>query len=155
MAKVATYQHPELGQALRFLRARRGLSQAKLAEQVSARGGRLTSVWLSRIESAADRAGASGPYPSVPLLDRILGVLGSDRAELEALLRERPWMRVAEGGEWAEAPPAAPPVPPYLGEEAGELGALYALLRRDDQLALLADARARARRAAHADGNRE
>jgi transcriptional regulator with XRE-family HTH domain len=105
VAKVDTYQHPELGQALRFLRARSGLSQARVADQVSARGGRLTAVWLSRIESAADRGG--GPYPSVALLDRILTVLGSDRAELERLLRERPWGRVGEGAEWEEAAPAA------------------------------------------------
>ena len=101
MAKVDTYQHPELGQALRFLRARSGLSQARVAEAVSARGGRMTPVWLSRIESAADRGG--GPYPSVALLDRVLAVLGSSRAELERLLRERPWARVGEGAEWAEA----------------------------------------------------
>ena len=103
MAKVDTYQHPELGQALRFLRARSGLSQARVAEAVSARGGRMTPVWLSRIESAADRGG--GPYPSVALLDRILAVLGSSRAELERLLRERPWARVGEGAEWDEAAP--------------------------------------------------
>ena len=101
MAKVDTYQHPELGQALRFLRARSGLSQARVADQVAARGGRLTAVWLSRIESAADRGG--GPYPSVALLDRILTVLGSDRAELERLLRERPWGRVGEGASRAGA----------------------------------------------------
>ena len=111
MAKVDTYQHPELGQALRFLRARSGLSQARVADQVSARGGRLTAVWLSRIESAPDRGG--GPYPSVALLDRILTVLGSDRAELERLLRERPWGRVGEGAEWEEgAARAAAPHPP-------------------------------------------
>ena len=100
MAKVDTYQHPELGQALRFLRARSGLSQARVAEAVSARGGRMTPVWLSRIESAPDRGG--GPYPSVTLLDRILAVLGSSRAELEYLLRECPWGRVGEGAEWGD-----------------------------------------------------
>jgi transcriptional regulator with XRE-family HTH domain len=135
MAKVATYQHPELGNALRYLRARRGLSQAGVAAEVSGRGGRLTSVWLSRIESGADRAG--GPYPSMPLLGRILATLGSDQAELESLLRERPWTGVGEGDEWAE---------PDVAAEAAELGALYAGLRREDQLAVLGAARARARR---------
>ena len=138
MAKVDTYQHPELGQALRFLRARSGLSQARVAEQVTARGGRVTPVWLSRIESAADRGG--GPYPSVVLLDRILTVLGSDRAELERLLGERPWSPVAEGAEWEE-PPAASSPPAPVAAEAAELGALYARMRRADQLALLARAR--------------
>jgi transcriptional regulator with XRE-family HTH domain len=107
VAKVDTYRHPELGQALRFLRARSGLSQARVADAVSARGGRLTAVWLSRIESAADRGG--GPYPSVALLDRILTVLGSDRDALERLLRERPWGRVGEGAEWDEAASAGEP----------------------------------------------
>ena len=138
MAKVDTYRHPELGQALRFLRARSGLSQARVAERVTARGGRVTAVWLSRIESAADRGG--GPYPSVVLLDRILAVLGSDRAELERLLGERPWARVAEGAEWEEAPAAAAPPAP-VAAEAAELGALYARMSRADQLALLARAR--------------
>jgi len=133
MAKVATFQHPELGQALRYLRARRGLSQAAVADQVVAGGGRLTSVWLSRIESAADRAG--GPYPSLPLLERILATHGSDRAELEALLRERPWARVAEGSEWDE------PTPLDVAAEAAELGALYARLPRSEQVALLTRAR--------------
>jgi transcriptional regulator with XRE-family HTH domain len=168
VAKVDTYQHPELGQALRFLRARRGLSQARVADQVSARGGRLTAVWLSRIESAADRGG--GPYPSVALLERILTVLGSDRAELERLLRERPWGRVAEGAEWDDAArvvaspgaggraraiapspaiAAAPPgaaaggtaPSPDIAAEAAELGARYARLPRAAQLELLARAR--------------
>ena len=163
MAKVDTYQHPELGQALRFLRARSGLSQARVADQVSARGGRLTAVWLSRIESAADRGG--GPYPSVALLDRILTVLGSDRAELERLLSERPWGRVGEGAEWEEgaaraaapqlhaaaasppAPAASQPAPPHAADppdiaaEAAELGARYARLPRKAQLELLARAR--------------
>jgi transcriptional regulator with XRE-family HTH domain len=134
MAKVATFQHPELGHALRFLRARRGLSQAAVAEQVVAGGGRLTSVWLSRIESAADRTG--GPFPSFPLLERILAALGSDRAGLDAVLRERPWTRVAEGSEWDEDPP-----PPDIAAEAAELGALYARLPRAEQVALLTRAR--------------
>ena len=141
MAKVDTYQHPELGQALRFLRARSGLSQARVADQVSARGGRLTAVWLSRIESAADRGG--GPYPSVALLDRILTVLDSDRAELERLLSERPWGRVAEGAEWEEAaaPPSVGGGAPDIAAEAAELGARYARLSRAAQLELLARAR--------------
>ena len=135
MAKVATFQHPELGHALRFLRARRGLSQAALADQVVAGGGRLTSVWLSRIESAADRPAADGPFPSFPLLERMLAALGSDRVELEALLRDRPWTRVAEGSEWDE------PTPPDIAAEAAELGALYARLPRAEQVALLTRAR--------------
>ena len=117
MAKVDTYQHPELGQALRFLRARSGLSQARVAEAVTARGGRMTAVWLSRIESAADRGG--GPYPSVVLLDRILAVLGSSRGELERLLGERPWARVGEGAEWEEAAAGRPRRAPAPGVARG------------------------------------
>ena len=154
MAKVDTYRHPELGQALRFVRARSGLSQARVAREVSARGGRLTPVWLSRIESAADRGG--GPYPSLVLLERILVVLGSSRAELERLLAERPWARVGEGAEWEEARAGAPSPaaaererasapaqasPPDIAAEAAELGACYARLPRDAQLALLARVR--------------
>jgi transcriptional regulator with XRE-family HTH domain len=154
MAKVDTYRHPELGQALRFVRARSGLSQARVAREVSARGGRLTPVWLSRVESAADRGG--GPYPSLVLLDRILAVLGSSRAELERLLAERPWARVREGAEWEEARAGAPSPaaaaherasapaqasPPDIVAEAAELGARYARLPRDAQLALLARVR--------------
>ena len=90
-------------------------------------------MWLSRIESAADRS--DGPYPSLPLLERLLSALGSDRAELEALLRERPWTRVAEGAEWDE------PTPPDIAAEAAELGALYARLPRATQVALLVRAR--------------
>ena len=124
---------------MRFLRARSGLSQARVADQVGARGGRLTAVWLSRIESAADRGG--GPYPSVALLDRILVVLGADRAELERLLRERPWGRVGEGPELGqEAAPRATSAPD-IAAEAAELGARYAQLPRTAQLELLARAR--------------
>lgn len=138
MARVDTFQHPELGQALRFLRARSGLSQARLAERVTARGGRVTPVWLSRIESAADRGGSV--YPSVVLLDRILTALGSDRAELERLLGERPWSPIAEGAEWEEGA-AASVAGPDVVAEAAELGARFARLSRAGQLALLARAR--------------
>ena len=160
MAKVDTYQHPELGQALRFLRARSGLSQARVADQVSARGGRLTAVWLSRIESAADRGG--GPYPSVVLLDRILAVLGPTAPSWSGCCASAP------GGAWGRAPSgkrprrrrrsrqrrasqrsrrggaAAPPprgAAPDIAAEAAELGARYARLPRAAQLELLARAR--------------
>jgi len=165
MAKVETYQHPELGDALRYLRARRDLSQARLAERVTASGRRVTSVWLSRIENPDPDAEKPGPYPSVLLLERILAVLGADLDELGRLLADRPWTRVDEGAEWADAgaapafaaasagprsagraavmaEPAAVP-PAGVAAEAAELGAIYAGLSRRDQEALLADARRR------------
>ena len=64
----------------------------------------MTSVWLSRIENL-DVGQPPAPYPSVLLLDRILGALGYNR-DLERVLSERPWTRVAEGSEWAEVRPA-------------------------------------------------
>lgn len=99
---IDRYEHPELSPALRYLRAGAGLSRAQVAARA---GGRLSAVYLAQCE--ADPATASARTPSKAKLDVMLTALGSNRAEFEALLAERPWaVRVADGIEWDARPDA-------------------------------------------------
>ena len=146
------YLHPDLGEALRHLRG--ALRQADVVERMREAGEGISSVWLSQLETGKG-------HPTHPTLDALLRALGSDRAELERLLEERPWV-VREGEEWAAAEepaaraaaPATPPPPrarvaappPHdtfgtIAAEAAELGALYARLRPDQRRAILERAR--------------
>lgn len=99
---IDRYEHPELPAALRWLRTRSGLSRAQVAARAQ---GQLSAVYLAQCE--ADPSTASARTPSKAKLDVMLAALGSNRAEFEALLAERPWgLRVAEGSEWDAQPGA-------------------------------------------------
>ena len=99
---VDRYEHPELPAALRYLRTRAGLSRAQVVARAD---GGLSAVYLAQCE--ADPSTASARTPSKAKLDVMLAALGSNRAEFEALLTERPWApRVAEGSEWEDRPAA-------------------------------------------------
>lgn len=81
---------PHMSQALRHLRTRAGLTQAGVAEQVRAGGGRLSAVYYQQLETGKR-------FPSPPLRATILAALSSDGAELTALLAQRPWEAQAPG----------------------------------------------------------
>ncbi|WP_217924423.1 helix-turn-helix domain-containing protein [Miltoncostaea oceani] len=81
-------QVPNLAHALRYLRGRATLTQARLAERVRESGGSLSTVYYQQIESGLR-------FPSPPMRARLLAVLGSDEAGLTRLLAERPWERTA------------------------------------------------------------
>lgn len=147
-ARPDLYVHPELREALRYLRG--ALRQADVVERMREAGEGISVVWLSQLETGKG-------HPTHATLDALLRALGSDRGQLERLLEERPW-KVAEGDEWAAAaatppPPSerrvAPPPPPHdtfaiIAAEAAELGALYVRLRPDQRRALLERARRQA-----------
>ena len=73
------YRRPELGQALAWLRDR-----ARLTQRAAGQGAGVSRIYLQKLE-AGERS------PSLEKLDPLLGALGSDRDELEALLASRPW----------------------------------------------------------------
>jgi transcriptional regulator with XRE-family HTH domain len=77
------YEHSELGPALEWLRRRVSLTQEEVAERTQSQGTSLSSVYYSQIER--------GKSPSVPMLEGILGAVGSDFDELEGLLAHKPW----------------------------------------------------------------
>ena len=83
-------KHPELHNALRFLREQARLGQAEVAERVRERGTSLSAVYYSQCERGLR-------YPSPPLLDTILDVLGSDQAQLAVMLIAPPWRAQAAG----------------------------------------------------------
>ena len=130
---IDRYEHPELPAALRYLRTRAGLSRAQV---VAGAGGQLSAVYLAQCEADPPRR-----TPSKAKLDVMLAALGSNRAEFEALLAERPWARrVAEGTEWDTRPAAV------WDRGRDELLALYDKASDAERAELLAFAR-RARRA--------
>jgi hypothetical protein len=161
MARVRPdlFVHPHLGAALRHLRTRGAppLRQADVAARKAGAGTGISGVWVWQLA-------AGKGHPTHATLDALLRALGSDRAELDRLLAERPW-EVGEGGEWEErtlrervpwpepAAAATPPPPPTtlapppppgpepLAAEAAELGARFALLPPESRRRVLEEVR--------------
>jgi transcriptional regulator with XRE-family HTH domain len=77
-------EHPELGRALAWLRARVRLTQREVVQRVQGRGETLSEVYYQALETGKRR-------PRPQKLDAILAALGSDQDELEGLLAWTPW----------------------------------------------------------------
>lgn len=178
------YRHPELGEAVAWLRDRSRLTQRALAEAVDVS---LRERWRAR--PSGERRPPSEPEsffsriyvqkieggeraPATDKLDALLEVLGSNREELEGLLAARPWatapprermrsrarakpadfIRAAEdalaAGPWSSPimtmqAPADRDTYRAIAGELAELRDHYLNLPREQQEALLEDARRR------------
>jgi transcriptional regulator with XRE-family HTH domain len=77
-------EHPELGRALAWLRARVRLTQREVVERVQRQGDTLSEVYYQALETGKRR-------PRLPKLEAILSALGSNHEELEGLLASAPW----------------------------------------------------------------
>jgi transcriptional regulator with XRE-family HTH domain len=148
-----TYRRPELGEALAWLRDRARLTQRAAAEFAG-----VSRIYLQKLEGG-ERS------PSLEVLEGLLAALGSDRDELEALLASRPWtsaprrppvrsrararpeeyVRAAEAAlapvQWSS--PIEDASSPVTAGELAELRDHFLNLARQDQQALLDDARRR------------
>jgi transcriptional regulator with XRE-family HTH domain len=80
------YEHPELPNALSWLRNRLKMTQREVAEAAG-----ISQVYYSQIERGALSAEGLTKFPSVPTLDLVLGAVNSDFDELEGLLVHKPW----------------------------------------------------------------
>jgi transcriptional regulator with XRE-family HTH domain len=151
------YRREGLGDALAWLRDR-----ARLTQRAAAQAAGLSRIYLQKLEGG-ERS------PSSARLDALLAALGSNRDELEGLLAARPWaaaptraavrsraparpqeyVRAAEAA-LASAPWSSPvqlePAAPAIAGELAELRDHYLNLPRDEQQALLEEARRRRHR---------
>lgn len=147
------YRRPGLGEAVAWLRDR-----ARLTQRAAAEAAGLSRIYLQKIE-AGER------FPSPGRLDALLGALGSNRDELEALLAARPWaaaparrvvrsrarakpeefVRAGEavlaGAPWSS--PITVEAAPAVAGELAELRDHYLNLPPAEQQALLEEARRR------------
>ena len=89
-----------LALALRYLRLRAQLTQQAVCEQVRASGGEISTIYLSMLER-----GQRNPSPQ--MLDALLAVLDSDRAELAQLYQDEPW-----SDTWSSSAPRMRREPP-------------------------------------------
>lgn len=151
---VDRYEHPELHLALRHLRTRQGLTRKQVAERSAARGEGVSVAYLAQCE--ADPASVSDPKsartPSRAKLTAMLAAMGTNLAEFEALLAERPWAPVVEAVQAPardarrRAVAAGAPVPVGEGDEwDGAPAPLWE--RRREELAELYDRASESQRA--------
>ena len=107
-------RHPELGQALRWLRHRSKLTQGEVTERVRARGASLSNIYYSQCERGADNK-----YPSPELLDHLLEVLGCDREMLAGLLKTLPWRQTPTSSNYRSSSLGAKPKALFAGPTRG------------------------------------
>lgn len=84
------FEHPDLPQALAWLRARQRLTQKDVASDVSDSGASLSVSYYAELERGRSA-------PSKKTLGAVLDALGSDEAELAGILETKPWEQPSFG----------------------------------------------------------
>ncbi|MGH2885830.1 MAG: helix-turn-helix domain-containing protein [Solirubrobacteraceae bacterium] len=108
---LTKYEHPELPNALGWLRGRVRMTQSEVAQAAG-----ITSVYYSQLERGAVNSEGSAKYPSVSALQSVLQALSSDMDELDGLLAHKPWVDTPETLRRASRMNRASPRPALYGE---------------------------------------